>query len=590
MSNMRVKDAILAVLTRRELKRLVAQVGITDIDDSDALLMTQRLGRHPGATVALAVGCLREAKVGDVFRYLGMEQPKDYDDAVDTLIARSRDDRDDSADLLPVADRVLDSGGMHGTNNTPTADIVLGALVEWSQKYGVVQSMQEGNATVRFDDGDTITFKCKAGAVQRVLFAAGSQVMRRTDNALGVVTAQLPGRDNPTWAVVFSTTTANVAEMGLRPAVISDPMDRMRSHHLGSAADFNLRSVAADYWTGHLHNNLVSLTHARVDLKPHQVYVVHRVISKYPHRFLLCDEVGLGKTIEAAMVIKELRARSQAKRVLILVPAGLLRQWQYELKVKFNESFAIYNATTIEFLKSQGVVNPWTEHDSVIVSHSWASATPERIREIAEVDWDMVIVDEAHHARVHRSGHSETRTQLFRLVDELVARPEFTRRACFFLTATPLQLDRYELYSLVEMLDPILFSSGDDFTRHFDSLLGLNRLAERLQITPPVDDAEWAAVIPDLARYLGVDHSKAMALATETGIAGIVQLLKDRHRLSEVMIRNRKSVVQGFQPRRAFRWEVIPSPEEKRIHELMGGILRRGFQLAEETHQNAVGY
>jgi len=201
----------------------------------------------------------------------------------------------------------------------------------------------------------------------------------------------------------------------------------------------------------------------------------------------------------------------------------------------------------------------------------------------------MVIVDEAHHARVHRVGNTETRTQLFRLVDELVARPEFTRRACLFLTATPLQLDRYELYSLAEMLDPILFSSADDFVRHIDSLSGLNRMAERLQTRQPAND-EWFELMPDIARFLGLDLAQTANLVREVGVAEVVHLLRGRHRLSEIMIRNRKSVVQGFQPRRAFRWEVTPSSDERRIYDLMSGVLRRGFEYAEQTHQNAVGF
>ena len=87
-----------------------------------------------------------------------------------------------------------------------------------------------------------------------------------------------------------------------------------------------------------MNRDLISLSESRVALKPHQVAVVHRVVTSYPHRFLLCDEVGLGKTIEAGIILKELRARKSADRVLIIVPPNLMRQWQFELKTKFNEA------------------------------------------------------------------------------------------------------------------------------------------------------------------------------------------------------------------------------------------------------------
>lgn len=88
---------------------------------------------------------------------------------------------------------------------------------------------------------------------------------------------------------------------------------------------------------------------------------MHRVITSYPHRFLLCDEVGLGKTIEAGMILKELRTRGIVKRCLIIVPPNLRRQWQFELKTKFNEVFSILDADTVRYLqKTEGYTgNPF---------------------------------------------------------------------------------------------------------------------------------------------------------------------------------------------------------------------------------------
>ena len=407
------------------------------------------------------------------------------------------------------------------------------------------------------------------------------------DPVVGVVLEKIGGSGYPTWKVSFPSGLANVSEMGLRPAVLTDPLERMKAGRLGTAGEFNLRAVAADYWTAHLHDELVSLAHARVDLKPHQVSVVHKVISNYPHRFLLCDEVGLGKTIEAAMVVKELRARGQAKRTLILVPSGLTRQWQFELKTKFNESFAIYNSDTVRFLRDKGVANPWTDSDSIIASHSWASWTPERVQEITNVAWDLIIVDEAHHARVHHDG---TRTLLVRLVQALIGRREYARRAALLLTATPLQLDRSELYSLVEMLDPILFASEGDFDTHIQSLAGLNKTVEELEGMSGLDETKASDVVHNVARFLDVDEEAAKSVLQDEGPMAVALMLRDRHRLSEIMIRNRKSVVQGFQPRTAYRWEVTLSAEERRIHTLMDDIFEQGFKIAEETKQTAVGF
>ncbi len=468
------------------------------------------------------------------------------------------------------------------------ASIVGGSLVEWNGQLGVIQSVDGNRLSVRFDSGENQYFTRQSGVLQRVQFEPGSQVQMIGDPQVGVVLGAVPESHVPLWRVAFPGRVTTSPESSLRPAVIVDPLERMKRGVLDTASEFNLRSVAEDYWTAHLHNALVSLAHARVDLKPYQVSVVHRVISRYPHRFMLCDEVGLGKTIEAAMILKELRARGQAARTLILTPAGLMRQWQFELKTKFNESFAIYSSLTLRHLRDKGVSNPWTDHDSVIASHTWASYNNRRIEEIASVDWDLVIVDEAHHARVNPNG---TRTQLFKLVQELIARKEYGRRAALLVTATPLQLHRAELYSLVEMLDPVLFASQADFESHIHSLGGLNRTVELLERGDLIRrKSDMSDVLHDVARFLEVSTTEAEALIENEGALEVASMLRDRHRLSEVLIRNRKAVLDGFQPRNAHRWKVELSEQEQTVHRRMEVILAEGFRVAEETNEHAVGF
>ena len=473
--------------------------------------------------------------------------------------------------------------------------IVVGCVVRWSQdgRWGVVEGIEDGCATVAFDDGTSLGFSTDSDAIERIALHAASQVMRASDGVAGVVLQAVGSvdADNPAWVVVFADGhRKNAAEAGLREYVPNDPVDRVKTKRFGATRDFNLKSVAADYWTTHLHNELVCLAHSRVDLQAHQVSVVHRVITRYPHRFMLCDEVGLGKTIEAAMVVKELRARKAASRILVLVPSGLTRQWQYELKTKFNEIFAIYNTNTLRFMKDDGISDPWMAKDSIIVSHGWASWSPERRRQIADVPWDMVIVDEAHHARERRQGNRANRTLLFRLVADLVARPENARRAALFLTASPMQLDTSELYSLCEMLDPVLFASLSDFNKHINELAGLNQTVEGLRGLAPSEHPSLE-LAETVAGFLASSEEQVLALdATEGGRDRLVDRLTARHRLSEVLIRNRKSVVGGFQPRHASRWEVDLTPRERVVHELMDDILQKGFRRADQSGQATVGF
>jgi ERCC4-related helicase len=434
-------------------------------------------------------------------------------------------------------------------------------------------------------------FSTNHGVIERVDIGPGTQVVRVGSEEAGIVQRLVPGLARPTWNVQFLGHAANIPESSLRPAVIKDPIELFRNGRIGRASDFNLKSVAADLWNQHLHNVLVSLDHARVDLKPHQVGVVHRVISNYPHRFMLCDEVGLGKTIEAAMIIKELKARKHTKRILILVPSSLQIQWQFELKTKFNETFAIFNRDTVKYLKDHGETHPWTTADQVIVSHSWASYDKKRRDEITSVDWDLIIVDEAHHAREQKYGSKVSRTNLYRLVNDLVARPQHNRRAALFLTATPMQLQRHELYSLVEMLDPILFSSEEDFVLHIENLSGLSGLVDRLRVNGlPMGSEEIERVAGEMTAYTGSSIDEAMAELHDGDMESVVRWLEQTHRLSEVLIRNRRSKVGEFMPRQAFRWKVTPTSLEKDIYKRLQVVLREGYALAELQNKNEIGF
>ena len=403
----------------------------------------------------------------------------------------------------------------------------------------------------------------------------------------------------PTWRCqIFSSTgvaiTANVPEADLRPLAMTDPLERFRAGEIGSTKRYLLRQVAQQYRMQNLQDDLVSLGQSQVDIQPHQVSVVHKVISNYPHRFLLCDEVGLGKTIEAGMVLKELRARGGAQRVLAIVPPNLVRQWQFEMRTKFNEPFAVLNTATVNNLRANGYQgNPFAHPDysNALCSSKWVSNR--RWRDLCtEAYWDLIILDEAHHARSYPDG---TTTALYRLVRDL-APEEHPQRMMLFLTATPMQLHTHELYSLVEILDPTLFPSEEDFEQHRRATPGLSRLVESLSHrvfpVPGQDEEETAQTVEQVAEWLEMDAREVRdsLSAGQDELQKIADRLADKHRLSEVLIRNRKALVGGFMPRTAFRWEVDLSPEERIALQAVEDYVRFGYQFAADTNANAIGF
>lgn len=382
----------------------------------------------------------------------------------------------------------------------------------------------------------------------------------------------------------------NVPESDLRPPEITDPVERFKNGMIGSLRDYRLQEVTRWYRWLHLYDDLVSLGRVGVDLQPHQVSVVHKVISaEYPHRFLLCDEVGLGKTIEAGMILKELRSRGVAKRVLIIVPPNLIRQWQFEMKTKFNENFSILNTATVRVISDEFEGNPFTYRNSVLCSSSWIVNEP-WTHQCTTADWDLIIVDEAHHARRRRDG---TQTLLYRLIRDLSPTEHMGTRGLLFLTATPMQIDTYELYSLVELLDPWLFPSENDFDRHCKAIPGLSRLVERLTRHGfPLHDEAPELTARHVAEWLDLEHHEAyMRLKDPGDRVSLTEDLKDRHRLSKVLIRNRKTPEVGeFMGRNVTRWDVILTPEERAAVSAVGNYVQHGYQFAERTNNAAVGF
>ena len=183
------------------------------------------------------------------------------------------------------------------------------------------------------------------------------QQIRLVETGEHAVVLQAASSDAPAWLCLRRQRrrkNVNVPEAALRPVPVTDPVQRFQAGLIGSIQQYRLQDVTRSYRTMHLHDDLVSLGQSGVDIKPHQVSVVHKVVSNYPHRFLLCDEVGLGKTIEAGMILKELRARGGARRVLAIVPPNIVRQWHVEMKTKFNESFSVLNRNTVSYRENQG--------------------------------------------------------------------------------------------------------------------------------------------------------------------------------------------------------------------------------------------
>jgi SNF2 family DNA or RNA helicase/uncharacterized membrane protein YkvA (DUF1232 family) len=470
-------------------------------------------------------------------------------------------------------------------------------LVLWRQaggtSLGTVIAVEAKRATVRFDnDSEPRHFSLPSEVLERASLESGQHVRLLADDQTGVIQASLNYKGLLLYKVGLpGGATKTVPEDGVRPAVITDPVERLRSGPLHSARRTNLRVAATRLLYAYQHDELSTLGNSRVELKPHQIGVVHRVANGYPHRFILADEVGLGKTIEAGLIMRELLARGVTRRILVLAPSGLVGQWQQELKTKFNLPFALYNRESLKWMENKHPgENPWTIEHAVITSTSFATVSTERHKQIADAGWDMIVIDEAHHARrTRQAGNRSSSTRLYRLAEQL-SDPELTAgQAMLLLTATPMQLDPHELYSLIELLDPPLFPTEADFNAHRKELRGLNETVEKLQRWPTLNVGEREQVLVASEGWLGVDEQQ-LARRAETDNQALVSELAGQHRLSRVMVRNRKRVVGGFMPRVAAIWPVELTDDERSAHDAVERYLRTGYARSKAVKNNTLGF
>ena len=201
---------------------------------------------------------------------------------------------------------------------------------------------------------------------------------------------------------------------------------------------------------------------SRIALLPHQLWVCRRVLQEWPTKWLIADDVGLGKTIEAGLVLWPLLAKERVKRLLILAPASLVEQWQYRLRTMFDIRITRYAA---ESDTEQGGF--WQANDQVIASLNTLRLDHNgRHDRLFESDpWDLLIVDEAHHLNAdERSGA----TLGYRLVQQLV--DEQHVKSMLFFTGTPHRGKNYGFLSLLRLLQPGKFNPHESLHEHLPKL------------------------------------------------------------------------------------------------------------------------
>lgn len=422
-------------------------------------------------------------------------------------------------------------------------------------------------------------------------FAVGASVLSRSKNRSGVVLGA-KGTGPELWYEVFFDSRDPHVRLPASDLVAhhASPLDTLLGGDWVSPREFDLMTLGLSLQVAHAEDRRASLSTSRLEPQPHQVFVVYKAVSALYPRLLLADEVGLGKTIEAGMIMKELKARDLAARTLIVVPASLVSQWVYEMQSKFNERFIKYDSQMVSLLRQEDPGrNVWRTHNQVIASLQFAR-DESRVLEIAAAGWDLVIIDEAHHARRSREAAGKDHA---RKGYGLAAKLAEQSKSLLLLTATPLQLQEYEFYSLLALLDPAVFPTYEAFQQNATIRQRANRLAGRVEVFHTLPQADQENVAQEFSDRLGdgrTPEELSRSLASESGRRDAVDRLSDSDVLAGLMVRNRKRVVGGFTQRRVTTVSVDITAEERDVYDEMWRYIRRGYHRSVEADDRTLGF
>lgn len=405
-----------------------------------------------------------------------------------------------------------------------------------------------------------VMLSSRDAALARFRFAPGTPALL-ADGTSATVLRALPG---PPGELYRYTVEAEGKKPSIRseadlraPAPREGPAEQLASGRWGGPDDFELRSEAVRLDLLRRADALGALFASRVYVKPHQVSVAHRVLSAPQPRFVLADEVGLGKTVEAGLVLSGLLHAGLVRRCLVVAPSHLTVQWLAELFHKFNLLFTLMDPdraredrVAAESEADEAGGSPWSRHRLVITSLEFLSRSQAESKAAASAGWDLVIVDEAHHLRGARA---------YEVAQALSQRTW----GLLLLTATPLQLDPAEYHALLRLVDPAPAATEAELRARLARQGALSTEVRALLAGDAGAAARIAQLFPD-------DPELA-----KPGGAALLAHLSESYGLSARLLRNRRSVVGGFTRRVLTRIEVKPSPEEKTLEDEVRAALPR---------------
>ncbi len=321
------------------------------------------------------------------------------------------------------------------------------------------------------------------------------------------------------------------------------PQDRLFTGQIDPTSWYMLRYETWRRQQQHQQSAVKGLQGARASLIAHQLYIAHEAASRVEPRIMLADEVGLGKTIEAGLVLQYRLINGLSQRQLIIVPESLLHQWLVEMIRRFNLRFSIFDEARCEAIDEP---NPFVTEQLVLCSQSFFSDYPQRQQQALEAGWDIVVVDEAHHLEWNEQSPSAD----YLFVEQLA----FTTPGLILLTATPEQLGKESHFARLRLLDPDRFYQFDKFLAEEECFEPVAEAA-RLLISGEIISEAQQQSLTELLKQDNVSALLEKVNVKETSDKAreeLIELLLDHHGTGRILFRNSRQTVQGFPERESY--------------------------------------
>ncbi|MFZ4765083.1 MAG: helicase-related protein [Roseimicrobium sp.] len=404
---------------------------------------------------------------------------------------------------------------------------------------GIVLKSEFGRVEMLFPAANEMRqYALKVAPLRRVQFHVGDTI--KTHNGAEFVVSSVEERKG---LVVYVTEDREVAEAELSDSIsFSKPEDRLLGGQTDDLRTFALRVTALQQRSRIRQSVARGFVGGRVDLLPHQMFIAGEVASRLVPRVLLADEVGLGKTIEAGLILHRLHLTGRASRVLVLVPETLLHQWFVELLRRFNLMFSLYDedrCTAMEDNEPEG--NPFLESQLVLCSIGFLSTDEKRAAQVVAAGWDLLVVDEAHHLE----WSPEQPSTSYALVAALAEKTP----GLLLLTATPQQLGPEGHFARLRLLDAARYTDMERFAQEAGHYTEVARAVDRILEDKPLTPAERKLFAKQSERVR--NHLEELAAGEAGAKDALVAALLDEFGTGRVMFRNTRAALSGFPTRQA---------------------------------------